>query len=211
MNTTQFWLIRHGETQWNAERRLQGNIDIPLNATGLEQAENLGQFLRSPAFDVRIDTVVSSDLGRAYETATTAAGHFNLPIEPNPQLRERCYGIYEGQDWAKLKALGTLDFRRPEQDVEQGETLEVFAARVTQAFEALAQRYRGHNVMVFSHGGVIDIVWRKATGNALNAPRPDPIQNASINQFSIDEDGRWHLQDWGMVEHLNDAALDDVL
>src|SRR3546814_10221871 len=98
MHTTQFWLIRHGETQWNAERRLQGSLDIPLNTTGIEQAERLGPYLRSPLFDTRIDTVVSSDLGRAYDTALAAAGHFQLPIERNQRLRERCYGIYEGQD-----------------------------------------------------------------------------------------------------------------
>src|SRR5690606_20454341 len=161
MNTTQFWLIRHGETQWNAERRLQGSLDIPLNRMGIEQAERLGQYLRSPQFDTRIDTVVSSDLGRAYDTAVAAAGHFKRPIERDPLLRERCYGIYEGKDWTSLESLRTLDFRNPEQQVEQGETLPVFARRVVNAFEDLARRCPGHNVMVFSHGGVIDIAWRK--------------------------------------------------
>ena len=211
MSTTHFWLIRHGETQWNAERRLQGSLDIPLNATGMEQAERLGQYLQSSSFNARIDTVVSSDLGRAYQTAVTAAGHLQLPIERNPQLRERCYGVYEGQDWANLKALGTLDFRLPNQEVEQGETLPVFADRIIGAFNTLAQRYRGHNVMAFAHGGVIDIAWRKANGITLDATRQAPIVNASINQFSIDADGNWHSLAWGLVDHLEDTALDDVM
>src|SRR5690606_37128890 len=102
MHTTQFWLIRHGETQWNAERRLQGSLDIPLNSIGAEQADRLGQYLRSPRFGTRIDTVISSDLCRAYDTAVMAAGHYELPIERNPLLRERCYGVYEGKDWTSL-------------------------------------------------------------------------------------------------------------
>ncbi|MCC2597368.1 histidine phosphatase family protein [Pusillimonas sp. MFBS29] len=211
MHTTQFWLIRHGETQWNAERRLQGHLDIPLNAAGIEQAQRLGLYLRSPRFDSRIDAVVSSDLGRAYDTAVSATSHFDLPVERNPQLRERCYGIYEGQDWSNLKDLRTLAFRSPEQDIEQGESLAAFAQRVVNAFEALAQRHRGRNVMVFSHGGVIDIAWRKASAIALDAPRHAPILNVSINRFNISADGHWSAQDWGQTEHLEQTALDDVL
>ncbi|NYT60074.1 histidine phosphatase family protein [Alcaligenaceae bacterium] len=211
MHTTQFWLIRHGETQWNAERRLQGHLDIPLNDTGIEQAQRLGQYLRSPRFDTRIDTVVSSDLGRAYDTAVTATGHFNLHIERNPQLRERCYGIYEGQDWSSLKDLRTLDLRNPEQVIAQGETLPVFAQRIAHAFEELAIRYRGRNIMVFSHGGVIDIAWRKANGIALDAARHAPILNVSINHFTIAEDGHWGALTWGQTAHLEQVALDDVL
>lgn len=211
MDTTHFWLIRHGETQWNAERRLQGSLDIPLNAAGVHQADRLGQYLRSGAFLSRIDVVVSSDLCRAYDTACAAAGHFQLPIERNDQLRERCYGIYEGRDWASLEKLRTLDFRDPAQQVEQGETLPAFSQRVVSAFDELAQRYRGRNVMVFSHGGVIDIAWRKTSGIALDAPRHAPIQNASINQFSISTDGVWTAASWGLTTHLEDTALDDVI
>ncbi|HEY9571730.1 MAG TPA: histidine phosphatase family protein [Pusillimonas sp.] len=215
MNTTQFWLIRHGETQWNAEKRLQGWLDIPLSEVGLQQARQLGGYLRSASFSTSIDLVIASDLGRAYETARSAASHLGLPIERHAGLRERCYGVYEGQDWALLNGEQEgglrVNFRDPDLAIEQGESLRAFSARIAQAFEGLAQEHPGKNIMVFSHGGVIDIAWRIANGLALDAVRPDPILNTSINQFVIDNDKRWHMQAWGQTEHLDMAALDDVI
>ncbi|TEA71712.1 histidine phosphatase family protein [Allopusillimonas soli] len=211
--TTQFWLIRHGETQWNAERRLQGWKDVPLNDTGIRQAERLALGLRPPHFDTDVDVIVSSDLGRAHETARIAASHLGRPIETAAGLRERNYGIYEGRDWAWLKgAHGPgINFLDPGQLLEQGESLAQFHDRIGQAFAELARRHAGKNVLVFSHGGVIDICWRLASGLGLDAPRRDPVLNTSINYFCIHDDGRWQLLDWGCVSHLEDAALDDVL
>ncbi len=215
MNNTQFWLVRHGETEWNANRRLQGWLDIPLSDVGTRQAEQLAEYLQSPAFDVPIDAIVSSDLNRAYETARIAAGHLGLHVHASRDLRERCYGIYEGRDWAALDELrankGGPDFRNPQQEVEKGESLHGFNVRIGEAFEALARQYRGQRVLVFSHGGVIDIAWRKARGISLEAARPDPILNTSINHFSIDEDNNWAMIDWGRIGHLETSALDDVL
>lgn len=216
MSATRFWLIRHGETQWNADRRLQGWLDIPLSAAGVEQATRLQGYLAAPAFDATIDVIVTSDLGRAHETARIAAGHFDIPFVFCPELRERSYGIYEGLDWAYLEGKNTgeamIDFSDPAQDVEQGESLPVFYARIQDAFEGLAARHRGKNVLAFSHGGVVDMVWRRIHGVPLSAPRPAPILNASVNAFSISADNAWTLgDDWGYVGHLTAPALDDVM
>ncbi len=212
MSTTQFWLVRHGETEWNAIRRLQGWLDIPLSPIGIKQAEQLGDYLRSPSFQTPIDIVASSDLSRAYETARIAASHFGLPIEGSRDLRERSYGIYEGQEWASLNdAQAGVNFHDPRQDVEQGESLRDFSARIVKAFEALAQRYKGRNILVFAHGGVIDIAWRRAGRLSLDAQRVDPILNASINHFSIDGNNDWQIVDWGRVGHLETTALDDIV
>jgi probable phosphoglycerate mutase len=214
MSATHFWLIRHGETAWNAERRLQGWRDVPLNDVGVEQARRLGEHLRSGLFDHAVEVIVSSDLGRAYETARLAAGHFELPIASNPALRERSYGVYEGRDWKELSGAGlsgdaAINFRDPHHVVEQGETQHMFEVRVTQAFEALAREHRGRKVMVFSHGGVIDVIWRKINHMAADAPRLTAILNTSINQFSV-QDGLWQAHSWGQVEHLQVSALDDI-
>lgn len=216
MSDTRFWLIRHGETQWNAARRLQGWLDIPLSATGVEQATRLQGYLAAPAFQSTIDVIVTSDLGRARETARIAAGHLAVPLVSCPELRERSYGIYEGLDWAYLegqdKGKAVIDFSDPAQDVEQGESLPVFYARIQRAFEDLAARHRGQNLLAFSHGGVVDMVWRRIHGVPLSAPRPAPILNASVNAFSISPNNAWTLgNDWGYVGHLTAPALDDVV
>lgn len=214
MQTTNFWLIRHGETEWNALRRLQGWLDIPLSETGRRQAQQLGAFLLSDAFNHPIDAVISSDLSRASETARLAVDSRFGPIQERTELRERCYGIYEGRDWALLNGSDPerphINFRTLDQAVEGGESLAQFAARVQRAFEALASDFPGKNLMVFAHGGVIDIAWRLSGKVALDAARPSPIVNTSINQFSITGGKEWVQIEWAQVPHLDDA-LDDVL
>lgn len=206
MTTSNFWLIRHGETRWNAERRLQGWRDIALNQTGIEQAEHLARHLKSAQFTERIDVIVSSDLSRAQQTATLAAGHFGYPIVTTRELRERNFGIYEGHPLTMLSngraGLPEFDLRCPVTTIKDGETLTEFSQRVQDAFEQLAVEYSGNNIMVFAHGGVIDIVWRRAQQLALDVFRKAPIVNASINQFSIDADRMWTLTDWAQTGHL---------
>lgn len=208
MSTSNFWLIRHGETQWNAERRLQGWRDIALNQTGIQQAEHLARHLASSEFSENIDVVVSSDLSRAHQTATLAANHFGHPVVTTPELRERNFGIYEGHPLTMLNTgragLPHFDLRCPHTPIEDGETLTGFAQRVQDAFEQMARDYAGRNIMVFAHGGVIDIVWRRAQRLALDVFRTAPIINTSINQFSIDTDQLWTLLDWGQTRHLDD-------
>lgn len=209
--TTHFYLIRHGETSWNADRKLQGWQDIALNDVGMKQAEYLQHHLSSEAFNTHIDRVVSSDLRRAADTARIASRHWGLPVELTDSLRERGFGAMEGQSWASL---GYPD--QPEADntdldacANGGESLRTFQRRVLDAFESLASTHRGRHVMVFSHGGVIDMVWRKLNEISLFEPRKQSILNTSINHFSIGPDGRWELQQWGLLPHL-DTALDEA-
>lgn len=215
MSATCFWLIRHGETEWNADKRLQGWLDIPLSPEGIKQAEQLRNALRPPLLASSVDVIVSSDLCRASQTAQIATSHLGLPIQANPALRERCYGIYQGQDWVTLNAMlaqpDGVSFRTPHQAIEDGETLFEFDTRINAAFEGLAKRHPGQNILVFSHGGVIDIAWRRASQLSLAIQRHTPILNTSINQFSIDENGHWTMLDWGQTGHLETNALDDVM
>src|SRR5690606_37206610 len=189
---------------------LQGWRDIALNATGIQQAQVLAQALQAMAFSRPIDTVYSSDLCRASETARIATAHLGLPIQTDAGLRERGFGTFEGSDWEALKhngsTPGAFNIRDPDTLIENGETLRVFQQRIVDTFQALAQRLPGNNVMVFSHGGVIDAVWRKLSNMALEAPRPFDILNTSINRFSINSQNEWSLGEWGIVSHLTQDA-----
>jgi probable phosphoglycerate mutase len=215
MNTTHFWLVRHGETLWNAERRLQGWLDIPLNANGKKQAEELAQYLESTTFDANFDAFYSSDLSRAYDTARIATRTLTDTVVQHPGLRERSYGVYQGITWAALSASSEsetpTDLRDPDRLIEDGESYRAFAQRVQTSFEEIARAHPGGNIMVFTHGGVIDIAWRCSTGTALEAPRPFPILNVSINRCGIHGPGEWFLQDWGYTGHLRAEAFDDVI
>jgi broad specificity phosphatase PhoE len=122
--TTRICLVRHGETEWNTERRIQGHIDIGLNETGLRQAALAGRWLR----DAGIAAVYGSDLTRAWVTAQTIAAALGLTPVELPEMRERCYGIFEGLTYAEAKvrypeAYVAFETRNPDYAYENGESL----------------------------------------------------------------------------------------
>jgi len=104
-----------------------------------------------------------------------------------------------------------VNLRDPDQPVEQGETFTEFAQRIGATFEAYAREYTGRNVLVFAHGGVVDIAWRKAAGHGLTVKREGTILNTSINVFDIHSDGSWHKGEWNQVGHLDMPALHDEM
>lgn len=214
MNSTHFWLIRHGETEWNANRRLQGWLDIPLSDIGLTQAEQLAAHLAALK-EPRFHAVLSSDLIRAAETARIATAHLGLPVLTRETLRERNYGIYQGLDWAALNedlASQGVNLRAPDQFIENGESFQGFADRIVAAFETLAREHAGQNLLVFAHGGVIDVIWRRIGGHALTVKRPGTILNTSINVFDVSTRGDWRMGNaWNQVSHLDTPTLDDVM
>lgn len=210
MNKSKFWLIRHGETAWNSEKRLQGWRDIELNELGIKQSQDLATHLMSDEFTANIDVIISSDLKRAYQTAEIATKHWGKDIIKLESLRERNYGIYEGHtlviNQGQRAGLADFDLRNPTAELKDGDNLDVFYSRIKNAFEDIAKEHMGKNIMVFAHGGVIDIAWRLAHGYDLNVFREHAIINASINQFSIDSDLNWHVTDWGQTQHLASAG-----
>ncbi|MGF6274333.1 putative phosphoglycerate mutase [Massilia sp. UYP11] len=222
--TTTILLIRHGETAWNAERRLQGHLDIALNAEGGRQAAALGAALAGE----RIDLVVSSDLARARQTAEaiiSARGPRGIDgagLRLDPQLRERCYGGFEGLLYSEIAARFPLEFAAWQaRNVDavlppgknQGETFRGFFARATQAILGHAARHPGQTLALVAHGGVLECAYRSALGLPLETPRDFKIHNASINRFVV-EQGALKLVGWGDVEHLRDdrrtPALDEL-
>lgn len=208
--TTRFCLIRHGETDWNAEKRLQGQIDIQLNAMGEAQARAVRPGLAKYDFSA----AYSSDLARAWRTAQMATDGLRMPaVLPAPTFRERHYGVYQGLTAAEALARHPEVHRHHatrnlEYDYETGESLCDFAVRVMDGFTELAARHRGETIVVFTHGGVLDIIYRVATGRGLEEPRDFPIPNAALNWLEC-QGGDWSLISWADTAHLS-RTLDEV-
>lgn len=206
MYTTQIWLIRHGETDWNAAQRLQGWRDIPLNDTGKNQAKSVQHFLDQQR--IAFDGVLSSDLQRAIQTAQIAFAQHQYPIEQIPALRERNYGIYEGHPWQSLTQLPNepapkINLRDPSLDVPEGESLLTFHQRIIEAFNQIALQRPNQKLAVIAHGGVIEMVWRYIQQADLSTPRPYKILNASVNHFAINQEQQWQEIAWAQVAHLD--------
>ena len=207
---TRLCLVRHGETGWNVERRLQGHLDIALNARGREQAIATADALSGHRFEA----VYSSDLVRAKATAALAAERLGLRLETSEALRERNYGAFQGltydeaevqhpQAYARFKAR-ELAFPIP----GGGESLDAFSLRIVDALSALAQRHPGKSILVVTHGGVLDIAHRLAAGKPLKAARDFLIPNAALNWIAH-ENGSWQLEAWAQQAHL-DRARDEL-
>jgi len=214
---TTILLIRHGETAWNAERRLQGHLDIALNAEGERQAAALGRALA----DERIDLVISSDLGRARQTAEAIAlarGQSSQGVLRDPQLRERCYGGFEGLLYSEIAARFPLQFaawqaRNVDAELPPGEncgeTFRQFFDRALTAILGHAGQHPGKTLALVAHGGVLECAYRAALGLPLETPRDFKVHNASVNRFMA-EQGRLRLVSWGEVDHLQQKVLDDL-
>jgi probable phosphoglycerate mutase len=209
-SSTRLCLVRHGETEWNAERRIQGQIDIGLNAIGHRQAEAAGRWLR----EAGIGAIYSSDLQRAWLTAQAIGRALGLEPQANPALRERRYGVFEGLTYDEAKrdhpeGYAAFEGRNADYDFEHGESLKAMFARVTGALLDIAERHAGSNVVVVVHGGVLDIVNRFVRGNSLEVPRDFLIPNAGLNWIAC-RDGAWSIERWGETAHLEPGALDEL-
>ena len=211
---TRIALIRHGETAWNAERRLQGHLDIDLNEEGRRQAAALAAALAGE----RIDVLASSDLARAAQTAKALGEVLHLPLYIDGRLRERCYGGFEGLLYSEIAERYPREFAAWQgRDIDgtlppgqnRGETFRAFYDRVIPAILGWAADNPGKSLALVAHGGVLECAYRAALGLSLETPRDFKVLNASVNRFIV-QDGKLVLESWGEVGHLQPAVLDDV-
>ncbi len=206
---TRLCLVRHGETAWNAEHRVQGQLDVPLNECGRAQAQALAQALAAERFGA----IYSSDLSRARETAAPISKLLSIPLMLDAGLRERHYGIFESLTYAEVRARYPEDYARfeardPRFDFRTGESLKGFSERAVRCVRALAGRHPGESILVVTHGGVLDKLYRFITGLPLSAPRDFGIPNCAINRIEASS-SRWTIFSWADVSHL-ESALDDL-
>ena len=200
--------IRHGETEWNCEGRYQGHLNSALNQEGLAQAEALGERLATERFDL----LLSSDLGRALQTATAIARRSGHEVVIEPRLRERRMGIFQGLTAAEVQARYPDEYARfssrdPDYVIPQGESVRQLFARSVACFTELVERHAGLTLAAVTHGGVLAMLYRHARAMPLEAPRDFALHNTGVNRFRH-RLGAWQLQSWGEIGHL-ERALDD--
>ena len=209
MDATRIIAIRHGETAWNVDSRLQGHLDIPLNDVGLWQARQAALALA----DEPIDAIYSSDLQRAWVTARAIAETTQAPLTAHRGLRERSFGVLQGHTFEELEA------KEPEQAYrwrkrdpafapEGGESLIALRERITGTTYALAAQHVGGQIVLVAHGGVLDVLYRAATRQDIQAPRTWQLGNAAINRLLWTPDGL-SLVGWADTQHLDNAVRDE--
>ena len=201
--------VRHGETVWNAEMRMQGQLDTALSARGRWQARRAAESLAEEG----IEAIVASDLARAYDTAQALATRLGLPIATDVGLRERSFGVFQGHLYAEIDVRWPREAARwrhhdPDFGPEGGETLREFSARAVAACTRIAAAHPGRTIAIVTHGGVLDCLYRAAAGVDLSAPRSWELGNAAINRLLYTPRG-FTLVGWSDVAHLEGVTLDD--
>ncbi|MEY2900434.1 MAG: hypothetical protein RL247_600 [Actinomycetota bacterium] len=170
---TRFYLVRHGETEWNRIRRIQGVSDIPLNDTGRAQAAAVGDILAKHRFDL----IVSSPLSRALETARIISRRLGMPLPlVVPELIERNYGDAEGQTRAELDSQYP-----PGSEIPGREERASVTARAVRTLQDLAVRHPDADILAVAHGGLI----RSVVDYAAPGVYDEPITNCSVHSFSL--------------------------
>ncbi len=209
MQATRIVAIRHGETAWNVDTRIQGHLDIPLNTTGLWQADQVARALA----DEPIAAIYTSDLQRAHATAQAVARATGAPLTTHTGLRERSFGHFQGRTFAEIEAELPEDAHRwrkrdPHYTPEGGESLVTLRERIERTVAQLAQQHLGEQVVMVAHGGVLDVLYRLATRQDIQAPRTWQLSNAAINRLLWTPDGL-SLVGWADTQHLDNNALRD--
>jgi len=192
-------LIRHGQTDWNVEGRWQGHLDQPLNATGMEQALALAEYLRGRP----LNAVYSSDLLRARVTAEQIAETHGLPVQTDPRWREQDLGVFQGLTTSEISGKypeemrqlreNYLDFAPPE-----AETRRIMQERAFAAYSDILAHETGTEVAVVSHGGTIRVLLYKFFGEEI---LHRSVHNTSIS--IIETDGKMQrLIETAITPHL---------
>jgi probable phosphoglycerate mutase len=210
MQATRIIAVRHGETAWNVDTRIQGQLDIPLNDNGRWQAQRLA---RSLAASEQIAAIYTSDLLRAWDTAQSIADATGLQTVTEPGLRERGFGSFQGKTFTEVETHWPQETARwrdrdPHWAPPEGETLLAVRERVERVTHALAQQHIGSQIVLVAHGGVLDALYRCAAGLDIRAPRTWALGNASINRLLWTPQGLT-VVGWADTSHLDDTWQDE--
>lgn len=211
----QVYLVRHGETRWNAERRIQGQSDSPLTAKGEQQAVQVGERVRTYG----ITHVIASDLGRTRRTAEIIADACGCGVTLDARLRELDMGVLEQrhldsltaeeEEWRRLVVNGTPDGRIP-----QGESMQELSERMHAALAACLELPPGSRPLLVSHGIALGCLVSTILGLPAHAERRLRLRNCSISRVDYQESlwlaPGWVVETAGDISHLDTPALDEL-
>ncbi len=210
MEVTRIVAVRHGETAWNVEARIQGQLDIGLNDRGHWQARQVGRALAEEP----VSAVYASDLQRAWHTAERIAEAAGATLHAEQNLRERRFGMFEGLTFQEIEQAW------PEQAIawrkrvphwappEGGESLVALRERVEDTVHHIAARHAGELIVLVAHGGVLDALYRLATRMEVDAPRSWELPNAAINRLLWSPEGL-SVVGWSDTRHLEGPSRDE--
>ncbi|MFC0180679.1 2,3-diphosphoglycerate-dependent phosphoglycerate mutase GpmB [Thorsellia kenyensis] len=213
---TTVYLVRHGETVWNAERKIQGQLDSPLTAEGISQAHWVAKRAKS----LGITHLYSSDLGRAVQTASIIAQPLKLEVITDRRWRELNMGILEGRciddlsdkenAMRRAPLSGALDAR-----ILEGESMQEMANRLHQALNDLKSLPKGSIPLVICHGLALGCLIGTIMGLPAHAPRRIRLRNCSLSRVDYQKSD-WLAEGWvvetaGDVSHLNENSRDELL
>ncbi|WP_456265429.1 MULTISPECIES: histidine phosphatase family protein [unclassified Bacillus (in: firmicutes)] len=191
---TTICLVRHGETDWNAAKRIQGRTDIPLNDTGKWQAEQTGLYLK----DVHWDVVISSPLTRAKETAHLILNHVHAPLVIMEDFIERDYGDAEGMSFEERQKLF------PDKQYPNMEPLETIQNRMLEGIEKVRAAYPDQHVLIVAHGAAIHALLTTLADEHMSLQNTRLV-NACLNYVEWSND-KWKVLDYNVVSHLTQSA-----
>jgi alpha-ribazole phosphatase len=195
------YLVRHGETEWNASLKYQGQTDVPLSETGKKQADLLGKRLAASKFD----GFYSSDLARAYETAGIISLYHKQQIKRIPELREINFGLWEGLDYKEIMGKYPDEIKQWWEKpllarIPGGETMDEMIKRTTTTVRTIVESHNSGNIVVVTHGGVVRSIVGTVLGMDMNKYWRLRLDNACLNIIDFPE---W---DKGVLTLFNDCS-----
>lgn len=205
------FIVRHGESEWNHARRIQGHLDSPLSKHGRQQAKLLGKLLPG-----KLDVVLSSDLSRALQTAELSTGLPRENISITPHLREIGFGNWEGMSPEEVKEKYPEDWEQFRRDPINGrpsyaESTASLSDRVNQLLESLHRQYPGRKAACYTHGGVVRMLLINILGLPPACWRTLRVANTGLTRVDFSEDAQPLLVYYNVTTHLVDFDVPEEI
>ena len=201
MRKTEIFLIRHGETEWNLQKRMQGHCNSDLSALGKVQIEALGQWMKNIPFD----NIYSSDTLRAKLTAQAITRFSGHKIKIDQRLREKNLGVFEGLTSVEAREKHPEIFRLFKTEgskyiIDEGESTQQLLDRALEILDEILLKHADERVLLVTHGGFVRVLMKHTLGLSLDSPTRFFIKNTSI--FSLVWEDKWMVSQMGGVSHL---------